>query len=288
MPVGLVLIMFSLGLGLTPADFGRIVKRPKAFFVGALHQLIILPILAFNLILVFEIDGEIAVGIMILAACPGGAVSNIVSKFAGWDVALSITLTATLSLLSMITVPLVMGIAINQFMGSTAPEINIISTVITMFLFTVVPITIGLILRIYWPLKIELIEPVFSKVAVTFFVIIIVGAIATNWDLIVQNLVQVGLVLAVLIILITFIAIYIPKKFGCSGKEAKTISVETSVQNAPLGLVVASILVGGQEAMSLYAVPSAAYGVVWYLTMLPIALLMLIKRRNKKVNRSKS
>lgn len=271
--------MFSLGLGLTPTDFTRILRRPKAFFVGSLHQLIILPVVAYILILAFGVKGEIAVGIMILAACPGGAVSNIVSKLAGWDVALSITLTATLSLFSIFTVPLILEISIHQFMGSAAPDIKIISTVLTMFMLTVVPITLALILRLYQPQKVGLLEPIFSKVAIAFFVIIIIGAMTTNWGLIVQNVAQIGMILATLIILITFIAVYVPMKFGCSDKEAKTISIETSIQNAPLGLAVASIIVAGQDIVGPYAMPSATYAVVWYLIMVPLALFMLLMKR---------
>jgi len=143
LPLGLAFIMFSLGVGLTPADFWRVGQRPVAFGVGALHQIILLPLVAWACIWIFGIERELAVGIMILSVCPGGVTSNIVSKLGGGDVALSVSLTAVISLTSVVTVPLVLAVSMRAFMGDDAPAIDITSTAITMFALTVVPMGLG-------------------------------------------------------------------------------------------------------------------------------------------------
>ena len=151
LPLAVVTIMFSLGLGLTPQDFRRIVERPRAFCIGALSQVVLLPVIAYIVILIFGFTAETAVGIMILAACPGGAASNVITKLANWDVALSVTLTAAFSLTCVATIPVVLGFAVAHFMDVTAPNVNVASTAITAFLLTALPIALGLAMRAALP-----------------------------------------------------------------------------------------------------------------------------------------
>ena len=272
LPLGLAFIMFTLGVGLTPADFARVGQRPLAFFIGALNQSILLPLVTFICVLAFGIRAEMAVGFMILAACPGGVTSNVISKLAKGDVALSVSLTAVISLASVVTVPLILGLSMGYFMGDAAPEIDITKTAVTMFALTVVPVTLGLGARAMAPAAMTRAEPKLSAVATILFAAIVLAALAANWALFVENIVVIGPALLVLLAALTTIGFVVPRLLGRSVTEAKTISVETGVQNSTLGIAVAAIIVGGEGGFTAYALPSAVYGILMYLIILPVVL----------------
>ncbi|UWR20714.1 bile acid:sodium symporter family protein [Sulfitobacter pontiacus] len=272
LPLGLAFIMFTLGVGLTPADFARVGQRPLAFFIGALNQSILLPLVTFLCVLAFGIRAEMAVGFMILAACPGGVTSNVISKLAKGDVALSVSLTAVISLASVVTVPLILGLSMGYFMGDAAPEIDITKTAVTMFALTVVPVTLGLGARAMAPAAMTRAEPKLSAVATILFAVIVLAALAANWALFVENIVVIGPALLVLLAALTTIGFVVPRLLGRSVTEAKTISVETGVQNSTLGIAVAAIIVGGEGGFTAYALPSAVYGILMYLIILPVVL----------------
>ena len=272
LPLGLAFIMFTLGVGLTPADFARVGQRPLAFFIGALNQSILLPLVTFLCVLAFGIRAEMAVGFMILAACPSGVTSNVISKLAKGDVALSVSLTAVISLASVVTVPLILGLSMGYFMGDAAPEIDITKTAVTMFALTVVPVTLGLGARAMAPAAMTRAEPKLSAVATILFAVIVLAALAANWALFVENIVVIGPALLVLLAALTTIGFVVPRLLGRSVTEAKTISVETGVQNSTLGIAVAAIIVGGEGGFTAYALPSAVYGILMYLIILPVVL----------------
>jgi BASS family bile acid:Na+ symporter len=272
LPLGLAFIMFTLGVGLTPADFARVGQRPLAFFIGALNQSILLPLVTFICVLAFGIRAEMAVGFMILAACPGGVTSNVISKLAKGDVALSVSLTAVISLASVVTVPLILGLSMGYFMGDAAPEIDITKTAVTMFALTVVPVTRGLGARAMAPAAMTRAEPKLSAVATILFAVIVLAALAANWAMFVENIVVIGPALLVLLAALTTIGFVVPRLLGRSVTEAKTISVETGVQNSTLGIAVAAIIVGGEGGFTAYALPSAVYGILMYLIILPVVL----------------
>ncbi|WP_289085860.1 bile acid:sodium symporter family protein [uncultured Sulfitobacter sp.] len=272
LPLGLAFIMFTLGVGLTPADFARVGQRPLAFFIGALNQSILLPLVTFICVLGFGIRAEMAVGFMILAACPGGVTSNVISKLAKGDVALSVSLTAVISLASVVTVPLILGLSMGYFMGDAAPAIDITKTAVTMFVLTVVPVTLGLGARAMAPAAMTRAEPKLSAVATILFAVIVLAALAANWALFVENIVVIGPALLVLLAALTTIGFVVPRLLGRSVTEAKTISVETGVQNSTLGIAVAAIIVGGEGGFTAYALPSAVYGILMYLIILPVVL----------------
>ena len=272
LPLGLAFIMFTLGVGLTPADFARVGQRPLAFFIGALNQSILLPLVTFICVLGFGIRAEMAVGFMILAACPGGVTSNVISKLAKGDVALSVSLTAVISLASVVTVPLILGLSMGYFMGDAAPAIDITKTAVTMFVLTVVPVTLGLGARAIAPAAMTRAEPKLSAVATILFAVIVLAALAANWALFVENIVVIGPALLVLLAALTTIGFVVPRLLGRSVTEAKTISVETGVQNSTLGIAVAAIIVGGEGGFTAYALPSAVYGILMYLIILPVVL----------------
>lgn len=272
LPLGLAFIMFTLGVGLTPADLARVGQRPLAFFIGALNQSILLPLVTFICVLGFGIRAEMAVGFMILAACPGGVTSNVISKLAKGDVALSVSLTAVISLASVVTVPLILGLSMGYFMGDAAPAIDITKTAVTMFALTVVPVTLGLGARAIAPAAMTRAEPKLSAVATILFAVIVLAALAANWALFVENIVVIGPALLVLLAALTTIGFVVPRLLGRSVTEAKTISVETGVQNSTLGIAVAAIIVGGEGGFTAYALPSAVYGILMYLIILPVVL----------------
>lgn len=278
LPLAVVIIMFSLGLGLTPADFQRILKRPRAFCIGALNQVILLPLIAYAIIAIFGFSAETAVGIMILAACPGGAASNIITKLADWDVALSVTLTAAFSLTCVLTIPFVLSFAVSHFMGETAPDVSIATTALTAFLLTALPIALGVAFRMLSPKLTTKITPSLAKIAVGLFVTVIVGAIASNWNVVTSNISELGLGLVALVAALSFAGFAVSRILGASKKEAKTISVETGVQNGALALAIAGLLVAGGPTFNAYAIPAALYSVVWLTTALPAFLFVGLSR----------
>lgn len=279
LPLAVVTIMFSLGLGLTPQDFRRIVERPRAFCIGALSQVVLLPVIAYIVILIFGFTAETAVGIMILAACPGGAASNVITKLANWDVALSVTLTAAFSLTCVATIPVVLGFAVAHFMDVTAPNVNVASTAITAFLLTALPIALGLAMRAALPNLTAVVAPILSKVALVLFAGVIAGAIATNWQVVTDNFAQLGSALCALVFALSVIGFVVSRSLGLSGSEAKTIAIETGVQNGALALAIAGLLVASGPTFNAYAIPAALYSVVWLGTALPAFLFVALNRR---------
>ncbi|WP_342078736.1 bile acid:sodium symporter family protein [Yoonia sp. SS1-5] len=273
LPLGLAFIMFSLGVGLTPADFLRVGQRPLAFTVGALNQIILLPAVAYMVAISFGLTGELAVGFMILAACPGGVTSNIIARLAKADVALSVSLTAVISLTSVITVPLILGFAITTFMAENAPDVNITRTAITMFALTVVPITVGMAVRRMFPAAIAGVERGLSFAAVILFVVIVLAAVGANWALFTANMLTLGPASLALLAVLTTLGFLLPRILGRSLREAKTISIETGIQNGTLGIAIAALIVDGGAGFTGYALPSAIYGVVMYLIVVPAVLL---------------
>ena len=171
LPLSLAFIMFSLGLGLTLADFARVVAQPKAFFAGAVSQLVLLPLIAFILLQFFRLEPELAVGVMILAFCPGGVTSNIMTKLAGGAVALSVTLTGIVSLVSVVTVPLLVAWSANWFMGQAAPDIDVTALALAMFAITAVPVAIGVAIRHFANTLATRIEPTVMRIATVLFIV---------------------------------------------------------------------------------------------------------------------
>ena len=182
LPVALAIIMFSLGIGLTIEDFTLVAKEPKAFGIGVANQMIVLPIIGFIIATGFGLSGELAVGLMILACCPGGVTSNILTKLANGDTALSVSYTAVVSVITVITLPLVVGFSMDYFMGEAAPDIDIVGLGVTMFLLTTIPVGLGMAVRHFSSETADMMNKGVSMVATGLFVIIVLAAIATEWD----------------------------------------------------------------------------------------------------------
>jgi len=272
LPLGLAFIMFSLGLGLTVADFARVAKQPYAFVIGALNQVVLLPIVTFLLVLAFGLGPELAVGFMILAFCPGGVTSNILTRLARGDVALSVSLTAAISLASMITVPPLLALSIGYFSGAAAEPVNIGGIAVQLFLLTTVPILIGLTLHHLAPGLTNRIAPFVAQVANGLFVFIVGLAVVVNWDAFVTNLPLLAPSLVSLIVLLLAIGYGVARLAGVPLTQVKTIAVETGIQNSTLGITVAALLGGYEAGFSAYALPAAVYGILMYAVSAPFIL----------------
>ena len=226
-PIILALIMLGLGLGLKLEDFGRVLKTPKDFIVGFISQLIILPIVAYILILIFKAPPEIAIGVMIIAAAPGGVTSNIMTKFADGDVALSISLTAVISLLSIITVPLIIFTSADM-LGITEVSRNISMTAIAlkMFLVVTVPVILGMIIRKVAENFIGSKVGIFNKLNIVLFIIFFFAAFYEEKENLISFIMQAGLITLILNVSMMVIAYYIAKAFTSGIKQMRCIALE--------------------------------------------------------------
>ena len=269
LPLSLAIIMLSLGVGLHVADFRRVLTRGYPFAIGALSQVLLLPIAAFITVKLFALPPEIAVGFMLLSFCPGGVTSNILSKLAKADVALSVSLTAVISLLSMLTVPILAAWSITYFMGEDAPEVSITGLAIALFLITTLPVAIGVSLRHFAPAFAERIDAPLSKLATVLFVLIVLAALAGNWQLFIDNLGIMGAGLVTLNIALLAIGLGLARAAKLSWNESKTVSIEAGIQNSTLGITLAALITGTDSGFSPLALPSAVYGIMMYVVALP-------------------
>lgn len=281
LPLSLAVIMLSLGIGLTPADFRRVAERGWVFAVGALCQIALIPIVAYCVIWLFGLTGAIAAGVMLLAFCPGGVTSNVVSRLANGDVALSVSLTALVSLLSIVTVPFLIGWAVVHFMGADAPTISVTSLAIAMFLITTLPVCIGMLIRYSSPDFANRVEPKLLALASVLFVVIILAAIASNWGLFVENFASLGPALATLNLVTMIGGLLIAGALGLTWAEQKTISIEVGIQNGTLGITLAPIIAGVAGGIPTIGLPSAVYGAIMYLTAIPFVLWLRTRQRDQ-------
>lgn len=270
LPLSLAVIMLSLGIGLETADFKRVLSRRFPFAIGAVSQVLLLPATAFAIVTLFDFPPAISVGIMLLSFCPGGVTSNILSKLAKADVALSVSLTAIVSLLSILTVPFLAAWSVNYFMAEEAPSVSVTGLAIAMFLITTLPVSLGVAIRHFARNTALRIEPVLSKLATVLFVLIILAALAGNWQLFIDNLGIMGAGLITLNIALLALGLALAKVTGLTWAETKTISIETGIQNSTLGITLAALITGTTTGFSELALPSAVYGITMYIVSLPV------------------
>ena len=266
-PIALALIMLGLGLGLTTQDFARVLKAPKDFLIGFISQLIILPIVAFTLIKILgtfiEMSPEIALGVMIIAAAPGGITSNVLTKFANGDVALSVSLTAVISIISIITVPLIVFSSADLLGVSFADQnINITGTALKMALVVAVPVILGMIIRKFADNFISSKTSIIDKITGILFLIVFIAIWIEEKDNIFTYLAQAGLVVLTLNIVMMVFAYYLAKTFASGIKQIKCISLECGLQNGTLAVFVATEI--SNEIV--YMIPTAAYALIMYFT----------------------
>ncbi|MGL3827830.1 bile acid:sodium symporter family protein [Candidatus Pelagibacter communis] len=274
-PLILALIMLGLGLGLKFEDFTRVLKVPKDFVIGLFSQLIILPIVAYVLILILKTPPEIAIGVMIIAAAPGGVTSNILTKFANGDVALSVSLTAVISLISIVSVPLIIFTSADLFgITNVAQNISMLGIALKMFLVVTVPVILGMIIRKYSENFISSKVEIFNKLNIIFFVIFFIAAFYEERENLINFIIQAGLISLILNISMMVIAYYLAKTFASGIKQQKCIALECGLQNGTLAIFVSTQIFGTDI---LYAIPTGAYAIIMYIT----GLLFVFFLKNK-------
>ena len=255
--------MLGLGLGLKLEDFTRVLKTPKDFIVGFISQLIILPLVAYLLIIILKTPPEIAIGVMIIAAAPGGITSNVLTKFAKGDVALSISLTAVISIISIISVPLIVFKSADMLgISFASKDINMTSTSLKMALVVALPVFVGMIIRKFADNFIVSKTSIIDKITGILFIIVFIAIWIEEKDNIVSYLSQAGLVVLILNIVMMFIAFYLAKIFTSGIEQMKCISLECGLQNGTLAVFVASEI----SSEIVYLVPTAAYALIMYIT----------------------
>ena len=263
-PIILALIMLGLGLGLKIDDFTRILKTPKDFFVGFVSQLIILPLVAYLLIIILKVSPEIAIGVMIIAAAPGGVTSNILTKFANGDVALSISLTAVISLISIITVPLIIFTSADLFgITDISQNISMTGIALKMFLVVTVPVILGMIIRKFAENFVNSKIQIFEKLNMILFVIFFIAAFYEERESFIDFLMQAGLITFILNITMMIVAYYLGKTFASGIKQQKCIALECGLQNGTLAIFVSTQIFGTDIV---YITPTAAYALIMYIT----------------------
>ena len=275
LPLSLIFIMFSLGVGLNINDFSNVKKQPKAFLVGIFIQMIVLPITAFSISIIFNLSNEIAVGMMILACCPGGVTSNIITKLSNGDTALSISLTAIVSLATVITLPLIVSFSMDYFMGTSTPEIDILFLGLTMFFITTIPVSFGIYLNSKYSSHLDTFKLLSNKISSVLFVVIVFGAISSEWDTFIENLSILAPSIFTLIFIMLAIGYYIPKLLNINNKKAKTIAIESSIQNATVGITIGNIILNSSTGISVFSLTSGVYGILMYIVSLPVIFLFL-------------
>ena len=271
LPLALAFIMFVLGLGLTGSDFSRVIKQPRDFFVGAISQIILLPIIAFILVKIWPIAPELAIGVMIIAAAPGGVTSNLLTSFAKGDVALSISLTAIISLLCVITIPFVVLTSVGLLNGSNiAQDISLLSMARDMFLIVTVPVILGMLFRKFISGVALKFEPIAKKISTILFVLVLLGAIAAERENVISYFAQAGLITLVLNVVMMVVAYFIAQLFVSGKEQKKCITIECGLQNGTLAIFVGTSIFGG----GIYVIPAATYSLIMFVTSLIFVYLV--------------
>ena len=270
LPLSLAFIMFSLGLGLSLSDFTRVFFKPRDFLIGLFFQIIILPIVALLIVMFWPLSPELAIGVMILAAAPGGVTSNVLTSFAKGNIALSISLTAINSILCVITVPLILMISLSVLdMGSINEGQSLFSVASQMFLIVTIPVIVGVLLRGV----LSSFEKIAKNISIILFVLVLIGAILSQRENVITYFAQAGLVMLFLNIIMMIIVYLLSNTFKSSKETFRCWLMEVGLQNGTLAIVVANTFF----ASTVYLIPAAIYSLIMYATALPLIYFL---RRN--------
>jgi len=262
-PIALAIIMLGLGASLTLSDFSRVIKNPKDFFIGFFCQLFVLPLVAYLLIIILKVPTEMALGVMLIAAAPGGITSNVLTKFADGDVALSVSLTAFMSLVSIISVPIIVALAIDLFeITYVAKEISMIGISLKMFFVVTVPVIIGMIIRhLTGDLMIRNLK-IIQRISIALFLVVFAAIYIEEWNNIVSFLTRAGTIALILNVVMMIVGFYVAKFFASGVAQQRAISLECGLQNGTLAVFVGTQLFDNV----VYMVPTAAYALIMLAT----------------------
>ena len=274
-PIALALIMLTLGLGLTTSDFTRVIKQPKDFLIGLICQVILLPIIAFVLIKILNVQPALALGVMIIAAAPGGVTSNILTKFANGDVALSVSLTAIISLLSILTVPFIVIKSADLLdINYLSKEISMSGISIKMFLVVTLPVVIGMLIRRFAQNFILNRTALIEKISLTLFMIVFISIWLEEWDNIIMYISRAGVITLILNVTMMVLGFYVAKIFTSGIEQRKCISLECGLQNGTLAVFVSTQILDD----IIYLIATASYALIMFVTSIIFVLLL------KKIN----
>ena len=261
LPLALAVIMFGMGLSLTLSDFKRILIYPKAVLLGLLNQIVLLPVVAFFIAKGLGLSPELAVGLMILAACPGGATSNLITHLAKGDTALSITLTAFSSMITVLTIPFVVNFSIGYFIpGGEEQQLEILGTVISVLVITIIPVAIGMLVLKKVPALAKKLEIPFRQFSTVFFILIVVSAFVKERSNLVQFFIDAGPASLALNLATLGLGYGVSKVAGLNFRQSLTIAVESGIQNGTLGITIAATLI----VNSVMTIPSAIYSLIMF------------------------
>ena len=270
LPLSLAFIMFSLGLGLSLSDFTRVFFKPRDFLIGLFFQIIVLPIVALIIVMFWPLSPELAIGVMILAAAPGGVTSNVLTSFAKGNIALSISLTAINSILCVITVPLILMISLSVLdMGNINEGQSLFSVASQMFLIVTIPVIVGVLLSGV----LSSFEKIAKNISIILFVLVLIGAILSQRENVITYFAQAGLVMLFLNIIMMIIVYLLSNTFKSSKETFRCWLMEVGLQNGTLAIVVANTFF----ASTVYLIPAAIYSLIMYATALPLIYFL---RRN--------
>lgn len=279
--VSLAIIMFGMGLTLVPKDFTRITKYPKAVCIGMINQLVFLPIIGFALAIAFNLNSTMAVGLMILAAAPGGPTSNLITQICKGNIALSVTLTAVVSFATIITIPSILSYAISYFGSDTDVNITlpILDIILQIFVIIVIPISIGMLVRRNRPAFAIRMEKPMRKASTIIFILIFFAIVIAKWSFLGEAMQQVGLVTLLLNLATMTLGYLTAKLFRLNLKDSISITVESGIQNGTLAIVIATTVLNNLDM----AIPVVAYS-IWMFVTGSILMWYFGKRNNSKVN----
>ncbi|WP_074407567.1 MULTISPECIES: bile acid:sodium symporter family protein [Aquimarina] len=278
--LSLIIIMLGMGLSLVVDDFRRIFIYPKAILLGLTNQILILPVLGFALASLFPIQPEIAIGIMILTACPGGPTSNLISHLAKGDIALSVTLTALSSFITILTIPFIINFALLHFLEEGQMiKLNVVTTIVQILVITIIPVGIGMLIRKYNErFALKMAKPV-RRASGIVLMLVIVGITIKEKDNMVSYFQQAGIVALCLNVITMIVGYYSAKLFSIKDKRAISIAIESGIQNGTLAITIAVVLLKNTS----FAVAPAVYSLLMFFTG-GIAVYLGIKKSNTQKN----
>ncbi|MCC2607638.1 bile acid:sodium symporter family protein, partial [Planctobacterium marinum] len=261
LPAILAVIMFGMGLSLTRADFSRLWQTPKPIFVGLVGQILLLPILAWGIAVLFNLPAELAIGLMILAACPGGTTSNVISQLARANLALSVSLTAVTTLICVFTTPWIIQFAIQQFAADQVQSFSLLNTSLGLMLLTLLPVILGIAFRARWEQRALAIEGIFRKISLLFMVALIIAIVIQEIDMLLASFDQIFWATLVLNFAAIATGVWLAKLTGLALPEKVTLGIEVGIQNASMAILIAITFLSNPA----YATSAGVYGVTMYI-----------------------
>ena len=274
LPVALGIIMLGLGLSLTLADFARVLKQPKAVIIALLCQLVLLPAICFGLVLAFQLPPILAVGMMMLAASPGGTTANLYSHLFRGDIALNISLTAVNSVIAVITLPLITNFAIAYFQPFDDTLGLQWSKALEVFAIVLLPVALGMVVRRFWPAFAAGMDKPVRIASVVILIVVIAGAVASNWTLLVANFTQLALITVLFCLISLAVGFLVPRMLRVGRQQSIATSFEIGIHNATLAIVIAQSVLGSVEL----SLPAAVYGVLMFFIAFGFGFLIRERR----------